>query len=63
MEYQKHILKDYNEFLEVGKGWKWHDDLTIDTPLGKVYFCHGKTADVLEISTIYGYVMCSGSLS
>ena len=59
----KAYLRDYNEFLDVGKGWKWHDDLTIDTPLGKVYFCHGKTADVLKISTIYGYVMCSGSLS
>ena len=31
MEYQKHILRDYNDFLG-GKGWKWYDDLTIDTP-------------------------------
>ena len=27
-------IKEYNDFLEVGKGWKWHDDLVIDTPLG-----------------------------
>ena len=34
----KAYLKDYNEFLGVGKKWKWHDDLTIDTPLNKSLF-------------------------
>ena len=23
----KAYLRNYNEFLQVGKGWKWHDDL------------------------------------
>ena len=26
----KAYLKKYNDFLKVGKGWKWHDDLTLD---------------------------------
>ena len=50
----KAYIKNYNDFLQVGKGWKWHDDLVIDTPLGKVYFCHGKTADVLKLAQSMG---------
>ena len=56
----KAYLRDYNEFLQVGKGWKWHDDLTIDTPLGKVYFCHGKTADVLKLAQSMGMSCVQG---
>ena len=56
----KAYLRDYNDFLEVGKGWKWHDDLTIDTPLGKVYFCHGKTADVLKLAQSMGMSCVQG---
>ena len=25
----KAFIKDYNDFLEVGKGWKWHEDIII----------------------------------
>ena len=56
----KAYLRNYNEFLQVGKGWKWHDDLTIDTPLGKVYFCHGKTADVLKLAQSMGMSCVQG---
>ena len=56
----KAYLRNYNDFLEVGSGWKWHDDLTIDTPLGKVYFCHGKTADVLKLAQSMGMSCVQG---
>ena len=56
----KAYLRDYNDFLEVGSGWKWHDDLTIDTPLGKVYFCHGKSPDILKLAQSMGMSCVSG---
>ena len=56
----KAYIKKYNDFLQVGKGWKWHDDLIIDTPLGKVYFCHGKTPDILKLAQSMGMSCASG---
>ena len=56
----KAYIKKYNDFLEVGKGWRWHDDLVIDTPLGKVYFCHGKTPDILKLAQSMGMSCVSG---
>ena len=56
----KAYIKDYNDFLEVGKGWKWHEDITIDTPSGKVYFCHGKVANITKLVQQYGLSCCSG---
>lgn len=56
----KAYLRHYNEFLEVGKGWKWHDDLTLDTPGGPVYFCHGKVADVLKLAQSMGMSCVQG---
>lgn len=56
----KAYLRDYNEFLQVGKGWKWYDDLTIKTPTGPVYFCHGKVADVLKLAQSMGMSCVQG---
>ena len=56
----KAYIKKYNDFLQVGKGWKWHDDLVVDTPLGKVYFCHGKTPDILKLAQSMGMSCVSG---
>ena len=56
----KAYLRNYNEFLQVGKGWKWHDDLTIKTPGGPVYFCHGKVADVLKLAQSMGMSCVQG---
>ena len=44
-------IKPYNELLGVGRGWKWHFDLTLPLPGGRsVYFHHGKSQDVLKLS-------------
>lgn len=47
-------LKSYNETLEAPKGWKWVFDTTINTPLGPVYFCHGKTGTPGRLASQYG---------
>ena len=56
----KAYLRDYNEFLKVGKGWKCLDDLTIQTSNGPVYFCHGKVADVLKLAQSMGMSCVQG---
>ena len=51
----KAYLKHYNEFLEVGRGWKWVDDLTISLNDGsRCFFTHGMSANVLQIAQRYG---------
>ncbi len=56
----RHYIKSYNDVLQVGKGWVWHNDLTIvlpetDTlPEQKVYIHHGKTADAIKTSQAMG---------
>jgi hypothetical protein len=55
MAYLKTILKSYNEFLGVGKGWKWVDDLTVTLSDGsRCFFTHGISADVLKVAAQYG---------
>lgn len=47
----RHYIKSYNDVLGVGKGWKWHNDMTIDLPDGqKVYIHHGKSAEAIKTS-------------
>lgn len=51
-------MKTYNELWEVGKGWKWHRELTLKMSNGqKCYFHHGRVADVTKLSKEYG--MCA----
>ena len=51
----KAYLRDYNEFLDVGKGWKWVDDLTITLNDGsRCFFTHGMSANVLSVAQKYG---------
>jgi predicted phosphodiesterase len=51
----KDYLKSYNEFLGVGDGWKWVDDLTITlSNNSRCFFTHGMSADVLKVAQQYG---------
>ena len=51
----KAYLRDYNEFLDVGKGWKWVDDLTISLNDGyRCFFTHGMSANVLQVAQKMG---------
>lgn len=54
-------IRSYNDVLQVGPGWVWHNDLTIETPDGrKVFFHHGKSADGLKLSQTMGMSCVQG---
>jgi len=54
-------IKSYNEFLNVGHGWKWVDDLTVDLPDGsRCYYHHGKVSDALKLSQAMGLSCVQG---
>ena len=51
----KDYLKSYNEFLGVGDGWEWVDDLTVTlSDNSRCFFTHGMSADVLKVAQQYG---------
>ena len=56
----KAYLRDYNEFLQVGNKWNWHDDLTVETSNGPVNFCHGKVGYVLKLAQSMGMSCVQG---
>lgn len=48
-------LRSYNEFLGVGKGWQWVEDLTVILSDGsRCFFTHGMSADILKLSMQMG---------
>lgn len=53
-------IKSYNDILEAPKGWKWVFDLTLSTPLGPVYFCHGKSSSPGRLASQYGQSCVQG---
>jgi len=54
-------LKSYNEFLQVGEGWQWVDDLTVTLSDGqKCFFTHGMAADVMKVAQQYGMSTSQG---
>ena len=51
--FSKRYMRSYNEILEVGPGWKWHNDLTLDMRewgVPDVYVHHGKTKRAIMTS-------------
>ena len=55
------FLKSYNEFLGVGKGWKWVDNLTLTLSNGqRCFFTHGMSADILKVSQAMGMSAVQG---
>lgn len=53
-------IKSYNDILDAPKGWKWVFDIIIKTPLGPVYFCHGKSAAAGRLASQYGMSTVQG---
>lgn len=37
------VIKSYEEILGTPK-WQWHDEYILETNMGEIYLCHGKTA-------------------
>ncbi|MBT8448967.1 MAG: metallophosphoesterase [Gammaproteobacteria bacterium] len=57
----REVMLPYNELLQVGDGWRWHFDLTIEMSNGAhCYFHHGKTSDALTLSRNMGMSSCQG---
>lgn len=53
-------IKSYNEVLDAPIGWIWVDDIIIQTELGPVYFCHGKSTTPGKMASQYGMSVCQG---
>lgn len=53
-------IKSYNDILEAPKGWKWVFDFILKTPLGPVYFCHGKSSAAGRLASQYGMSCVQG---
>lgn len=53
-------IKSYNDILEAPKGWKWVFDVIVKTPLGPVYFCHGKSGAAGRLASQYGMSCVQG---
>jgi hypothetical protein len=49
----RHYIRGYNEVLQVGSGWSWHNDLVLDMTnfqLPDVYVHHGKSNKAIRTS-------------
>ena len=54
------FLRPYGEFLGTKK-WQWVDDMVLKLSNGKkVYFTHGKSADILKVSQTMGMSAVQG---
>lgn len=56
----KKALKSYNEILDAPKTWVWSFDLILQTRLGPVYFCHGKSGSAGRLASQYGMSCVQG---
>jgi hypothetical protein len=53
-------IKSYNDTLDAPKGWKWVFDTIVNTELGPVYFCHGKSSAAGRLASQYGMSCVQG---
>lgn len=56
----KAALKHYRDILQAPKNWAWTPDVILQTPLGPVYFCHGKSATAGRLASQYGMSTVEG---
>lgn len=56
----KAALKAYREVLEAPIGWNWVFDTKVNTPMGVVYFCHGKSGAAGRLASQYGMSCVQG---
>lgn len=56
----KAVFRSYNEILDAPKGWKWVFDAKVNTALGPVYFCHGKSGAAGRLASQYGMSTVQG---
>lgn len=56
----KAVFKSYNEILQAPSGWEWVFDVKVDTDLGPIYLCHGKTGAAGRLASQYGMSCIQG---
>lgn len=56
----RRVFRSYNEILDAPAGWNWAFDVTLSTPLGSVYFCHGKSGTPGRLASQYGMSCVQG---
>lgn len=56
----KAAIRAYREVLQAPIGWNWYQDFIIQTPLGPVYFCHGKSSTPGRLAGLYGMSTVEG---
>lgn len=56
----RHFLKGYNEVLEVGDGWKWHDQIILKSGKQQIIFRHQFSANVLKSAEQMGMSCVQG---
>lgn len=56
----KKVIRSYNEILDAPKGWKWVFDVKLQTSLGPIYFCHGKSGAAGRLASQYGMSTIQG---
>lgn len=47
------VFKSYQEILQT-PGWVWHEDYLLETKMGDIYICHGKTATTGKLAKEMG---------
>lgn len=53
-------IRGYNDVLDAPRGWRWVFDTIIDTAMGPVYFCHGKSGTPGRLASQYGMSTVQG---
>jgi hypothetical protein len=57
----RHLLKSYNEVLEVGNDWSWHESIVLELPNGrKCKFIHQAGSNILSASQSIGMSIITG---
>lgn len=54
------VFRSYNEILQAPKGWNWVFDVKVNTPIGPIYLCHGKSGAAGRLASQYGMSCIQG---
>ena len=54
------FLRDYNEILDVGRGWRWQEKHIIETTKGRVMFAHQFCRDIAKAVRETSMSCCQG---
>jgi hypothetical protein len=58
--FHEDLLRNYNEVLRVGAGWRWQFSLTVDSPGGPIYFEHGQKGTARSVARALGMSVVQG---